>query len=355
MTSYARICSPGMVAVILAVVGLTACGGSAKSGAIARVGDATITGALLTHWMTVLAPQHVLPEPPLYARCIADEKMLVATATHSSLLSRCRQRYQTLRRASLNYLVSTDWLLGAAAENDIPISDGLVQARLTERERSYPAGPSEFQESAKAVDHTMADIRLEIEREVAAALIRQKLAREMPPVTAAEVTRYYERNIREFKHAERRRFYIVESINTAAEARGREQEFAAGKKHITEPGMSLLETRERPTHLTTARTILKAIFAATPDVISPPIRVERYYFLIDVVKVTRATVQPLRQVRSAIARKLTLARLRRTLARFATSWAQTWRARTDCMPGYVVSTCRQYVGAPSEYGALGLA
>jgi hypothetical protein len=38
----------------------------------------------------------------------------------------------------------------------------------------------------------------------------------------------------------------------------------------------------------------------------------------------------------------------RAIAAFVSAWRAKWRPRTDCRPGYIVETCRQFKPAPGE-------
>jgi foldase protein PrsA len=342
----------GLAALIAAGVGLTACSKtSINDTAIAIVGQSAITRATLSHWMIVLAPQHVVPDPPKYTACVASKKTRGAQTAEPKLVEVCRQQYHALEQRALAYLIASRWLIGEATDQGTPVSDPEIQRRLREKEMSFPNGPAEFHDFLKAVAHTTSDVKLEVEDELAASQLRQRLLRDEPEVTPAQISQYYTQHMRRFKHREQRQFYIVENLTKVAAMRFRE-EFAQGKKSIAKPGNSLLERLPRPSNMRDARTIVKAIFAARPHVVSAPIRVERFYFLIEVIHVVPANVQRLAQVRDAIKRTLASEQRRRTLARFIEAWRRKWTARTDCRHDYVVQKCRQYGGARAREEAL---
>jgi parvulin-like peptidyl-prolyl isomerase len=86
----------------------------------------------------------------------------------------------------------------------------------------------------------------------------------------------------------------------------------------------------------------RAIFAATPGVLTGPIGTSYGYFVFDVVKIRFEHEQPLREVQASIQRQLARPLQERALAGFIKQWRAKWTARTDCSPGDVVPECRQF-------------
>jgi hypothetical protein len=307
-------------AVLLVPMALTACGiGTSRSSPIvARVGGAPIAQATLTHWMRAMAPRHVVPDAP-------DE---------------------ALRVRALDFLISSQWLIGEAAAQGVRVTKAQVAQRLAEKERSFPGGRHEFEEFLHAVAHTVADQELEMQAELASEAIRRRLAAQEPKITPAEVARYYRQHLlTNFFVPEERHFYIVENIPSAAAARTLMAEVKGGRSLAN---LSLKESYPRRSYSAyqgEKRTIIEAIFKATPHVLTGPIRLGTLYFLIEVTRVTNPYTQSFAQVRGAISSQLAAEQQQRTLAAFIASWHSRWKARTDCHAGYVVQRCRQYAGS----------
>jgi hypothetical protein len=312
----------GGTAALLAAVAVTACGASGGGAAqvVARVGGAPITQATVTHWMRALAPQHVVPDGP----------------------------DQALRQRALGFLITSQWLIGEAAAEDMGVSDRQVALALVKKQSSFPGGRHEFAEFLHVVDQTVADQELELRAGLASEAIRRRLAAQEPKITAAEVARYYREHLRSnYFVPEERYFDIVEGIPSAAEARRLTAEITAGKSLAR---LSLKEWYPRRSYAAYAgekRTIIEAIFKAPPHVLTGPIRLGTLYFLIEVTRVSTSYTQSFAQVRRAISRQLATEQQRRALAAFIASWHSRWKARTDCYAGYVVARCRQYSGPES--------
>jgi foldase protein PrsA len=332
---------------LLAVVVLTACGGCGRGrdSVIVWVGTSSITRDALAHWMSALAPEHMVPDPPQYAACVAHQKALVSSPA-AELKAECMREYQALKRHALDFLISSDWLIGEAADRGLTVSEQETKHRLDEKINSFAnGGEAEFQESLKATAHTIADTEHEIEAELASSKLRQKLTSSEHQITYAQVASYYRRNIQRFLVPERRYLFIVENLKSEVIARRLMREVALGQKSLARTGIR--ESLPRPDFTKVSgvkRTIDKAIFAATPNVVAEPVKLNHVYLVFEVTRIAPGALRPLAQVQRAIAGKLSADRQRRALARFIEEWRTSWIARTNCRPGYVVEKCRQYHG-----------
>lgn len=338
----------------MAVLGLAACGGGARESVVVRVGESAITAKAFAHWMSVMAPQHVVPQPPHYDACVAHRRVLAPHSGRAELEQQCQAQYAELKRQALDYLIAAEWLTGEATEQGLGVSSQEIKQRLEGEERSLPNGQAEFQEALRATARTASDSELEIRAELAASKLRQRLIDGEPKITQAQIATYYRRNIQRYHIPERRSFYIVENLKSEADARRLKGEIARGRSIAA---TSLHESFYRSSIASTngeKRTILRAIFAAKPHVVAEPVRLNRYYFLVEVTQVTPATVRSLAQAQASIERQLSTGQRRRTLANFIEAWRKKWIARTDCHPGYVVQKCRQYDGVETAEDPLSL-
>lgn len=331
------------VMIVLGVVALAACGGGGVGPEqfVARVGGEPVTQATFEHWLTVMAPQHVAPVPPEYSACVAHAKKTAPQSTAAQLREECRDEYREVAQKVLDLLISSRWLAGEAAEQGAKVSPGEVAERFEEKRRSYSTA-GEFDESIKAIAHTSADVRLELEAELAREKLLGKLAADEPTIATATVAAYYRSHARRYHIPEERYFDIGENFPSAAFARKVMREANAGRRL---PSLAEKLPRKPYTDYNgEKRTIYEAIFNAKPNVITGPINLNGLYFVIDVTRIAPSYVQQLPQVRGAIAKQLAAEQHKRALAAFVAAWRSKWTARTDCAPAYVVPGCRQYAG-----------
>jgi foldase protein PrsA len=343
----ARPIGVALVAVAIAAC-LQACGGGAadtsetRLATVIHVGAAPIQNVMIAHWMKLLSPQHVLPVPPHFTACLSRQRSDKPSASKAELEHACLDQYAAARQEALSFLISSRWLTEEAAAQGMPVSYGEVQQRLEQKRKSYST-EAEFKESLTAIARTVPDLRLELEGELAQEKLRRKLAAEEPKITSAAVADYYHAHAQQYHIPEERYFDIGENFPSAAFARKVMRETNAGK-----PLPSIheqLPSKPYTDYNGEKRTIVEAIFKAVPNVVTGPIELNGYFFVIDITRVRPAYVQPLAQVKGAIAKKLAAEQRKRTLAAFIAAWRKRWIARTDCAPGYVVQQCRQYTGA----------
>jgi parvulin-like peptidyl-prolyl isomerase len=302
----------------LAVVGLAACGGSASSTVVVRVGEAAISRAAVDHWMTVLAGGRV--------------------GGSSS------ERRQALKQQALGVLISSDWALGEAADEGLEVSGREIARHGAEKVRTaFPGGEAELHEFQRATGQSGADTVFEAKAELAAAKIRQAVVRKEPRITRAQIVRYYARNKELFVIPERRELQIT-NRKSAAEVATLRKEIESGRSFAA---ASQSDTVDRPSESHgggRADVLEKAIYSAKPNVLTGPVKRRVDYYLFEVTRIKARAYRTLVQVQGTIKRQLASERERRAIAEFAKTWRSKWMARTDCSPGYVVYRCRQYTG-----------
>jgi hypothetical protein len=133
----------------VAIVVMSACGGSTGGAVVARVNGHAITRASLEHWTRVEAvlaydfrptkpvPKGVVPDPPDYANCIAYLRAhgsapshSAATPTTAQLKRQCRERYEQLQSHALNILITDYWTRGEAEARGVTVTEAEVGRTL---------------------------------------------------------------------------------------------------------------------------------------------------------------------------------------------------------------------------------
>jgi hypothetical protein len=327
---------PSSAAALVAIVGLAACGGGAQDRVAIRVGDSTITKATVDHWMSVMAPEHLVPDPPHYTACVAHQAAFSPESIAAGLEQDCRQQYKALKQRALALLISSQWLIDEATARGLKASV-----------REVDKQPAAHVASSGASD---TDGKLTTGAQLAAAGIRRALTESEAKVSPAEVVAYYGRNIQQFERPERRFLELFQPLPSAAAARKAMREVARGGSRSKLAFRESLYRSNIADLVPWKRGIERAIFAAKPNVLVGPLRLRSAWGFFEVTRVISRVVKPLARVKGTIERQLAGERQRRTLARFISAWRTKWIARTDCSPGYVVQKCRQYRGtkAPED-------
>jgi foldase protein PrsA len=180
-------------AIIIAVVGLAACGGSASGEAVVRVGGRSISKATLDHWIPIEAiltydlsprkpvPKGVVPVPPDYTACIAFLKSTPQKLVQSGpkptvvqLKSQCRQRYQMLKQTVLRFLITTEWLIDEGAEQGLKVTDKEIIQRYEQVKKIEFPKNAEFERHLALIGETVADQLFRSKVKLLVAKIEQK-------------------------------------------------------------------------------------------------------------------------------------------------------------------------------------
>lgn len=312
------------------VTALAACAGQPVA---VRVAGTAIARTQVSHWMALLAPEHLVPDPPSYSACVARERLLSPSSAKAALERECRQQYRALERRALDFLIASAWVRDTATADGLRVSDREVEQRL----REYPApAPAEAGDGA--------DQKLVVATEVADAKLRERLARGEPPVSANLLVSYYRAHRGRFLIPERR-YLDIENLKTPAQALAIKREVQAGAGASFTRGI-LHEVIEQPSPVSydpAEQAARRVILAARPHVLTGPVFTGEYS-LFEVTRIIPARYRSFARVRGAIASQLVAQRRRTALSRFIREWRRRWIARTDCLPGYVVQKCRQYAG-----------
>jgi foldase protein PrsA len=357
-------------AVFFAAVALTACGGGGVPGnAVAQVGGTAITKADFQHWLTVAAasnataapgqtaPKPVLPDPPNYTACVAH---LSATApklakgqpkpTPTQLKAECQQQYTALQQQVLGFLISSDWVVGEAGNQGVHVSDAEVQKQFNQiKQQQFPKA-GDFQKFLASSGQTISDLLLRVKLNLLSSKIQQKITKaKSAKVTEAQVAKYYNANKQRFGQPERRNLLVILTKTESA---------AQSAKHDVQSGKSFASVAKSvsidPTSKASGgslpgvvrgqeeKALDTAVFAAKVNVLSGPVKTPFGYYIFEVKKVLPPSQQTLAQVKTSIQQQLTAQQQQTALASFVKGFKKRWIAKTDCRPGYVVESCKQF-------------
>jgi len=150
----------------LVLLALSSCGGGSESLVHIQGSSATISKAMLDHWMRVTAssdfranvgtkaPLGLVSEPANYPQCIkAAKKVIPRTYTGKLRLSDaqisrgCHQLYQTIKAEALAFLISVQWAVREGEEHGIRVSDAEVRKEFKRFGKEFyksPAGERKY-------------------------------------------------------------------------------------------------------------------------------------------------------------------------------------------------------------------
>ena len=275
---------------LMCAAGAAGCGSDGPSPGVVRIATAAINKATVDHW----------------ARAIALGSAVEGVAGRSS---------STPRQKALEFLISANWAIRAAAERGLEISDSAVERGLKERVEASPNGRSEFEEEIAATGQTLADVKLEVKTALASARLRDFVSKRVSPVTQAQIADYYRRHLRSFRIPDRRWVDLIQEIHSYAHAVALARQLGPGER-FAKVAMRELVRRDTPyedAHHDWKAPMLHAIFATPPGRVGGPVSFHYRWVLLVVRKLVPGSIKPLGKVRAEISERLSEERHRRAL------------------------------------------
>lgn len=307
----------GVVFVVLG--GLNACGDSGE--VVARVGGSPIAKAKVDHWLSVLAGGGTAVDRP-------------------------SSQDRALRGPLLSFLISSQWILGEAADAGVSAKDSEAQARLELLSYGQGEALNYLGLSGRDELHTLlARARNHADRLwlmklalLASRLEEKHIAKAEQGITPTQIESYYRAHRSLYVLPERR---DVEWIVTYSESTLQRavREIRAGKSFVSvakrvSQDAPMIYGMER--HPDREKQLARHVFAAKPHVITGPFLQTANHYVFEVTKIIPARLQTLAQSEASIRRRLA-AQL--TSTSLPQALERKWRARTSCRPRYVVSGC----------------
>ncbi len=303
----------------LLAAGTAGCASNSSSPVVLRVGAVAIGGTTVDHW----------------TRAIALGSTVAGALERSSA---------TPRQKALDFLISANWAIGAAAERGLAVSADAVERGLKERIEAAPNGRSEFQEEIASTGQTPADVKLEIKAALASARLREFLSRGVPAVAQSQIADYYKRHRQSFRIPDRRWVDLIQEIHGYASAVALGKRLGSGAR-FTKRAMRELVTRDTPyedAHHDWKAPMLHAIFATPPGRVGGPVSFHYRWVVFVVRKLVPGSIKPLSKVNAEISEHLSEERHARALASFLESYRREWTAKTSCDAGFLVQKCAGY-------------
>lgn len=349
-------------AVFFASIGLVACGG-VPSDSIATVEGNSVKNTTFDHWLQVAATTNagqtgaapVVPLPPSYSACIAHTEAIVAKntttkhLTHEQIKKQCETQYETYKNEVVNYLISSEWVLGEAKNLDVKVTDAEVHKEFEKvRDTQFPSA-AEFEKFLKSSGQTVSDLLLRVKLNMLSQKIQHKVIHESKNVSEEEIKKYYEENKASFGTPELRSVELV-LTKTEQEANEAKKEIESGKSWsevaksrsidpVSKAKGGLLKEVVRGQE---SKTLSEAIFAAPLNQLSGPVKTPFGYYIYEVKSVTKGTSKPLSKEHQRIKEQLSVAKQQKALAKFVKEFKEHWKSQTECREGFVVPNCKEY-------------
>jgi foldase protein PrsA len=362
------------VAILVAVAGLSACGGGVPSDAVVQVGGTPITKAAFAHWLGVAAAstsagatekaKPPAPDPPNFTACIAHLEAVTpkgkSPPSAAQLKSECESQYKSYLQEVLGFLISAQWVLGEANHLGINVSDKEVHKQFEQLKSAEFPKPADFEKFLATSGQSVSDVLLRVKLNMLSTKIQQKIIKTKGNITEAQVAKYYKENPQRFAVPEKRDIRVI-LTKTEAQANKAKQEIESGQSFASVAKRVSIEPISRSAGGEVPGVVKgeeqpqldKAIFAAKVNVVGGPIKTSFGYYVYEVTKIHAGSQQTLAQSKAAIKQQLNATGEQTALQKFVKEFKKKWTAETDCRPGYVVANCKQYKAPKGSTGATG--
>jgi foldase protein PrsA len=340
----------------VSLVAIAACGNDVPPGAVAKVGDETITQDKFTKWLTAAVKSQAqggaatVPDPPDYSKCVAAKKKQPVQGqgkqTDAALKKQCKSEYTTLKRQVMQFLIQASWVEQEADKQDIKVSDETVRTSFEKQKKQAFPTDKAYKQFLKTSGMSEADILFRVKLSQLQEKLTKKVTDDAKKVTDADVEQYYDKNKKRFAQPERRdlRVVLTKTQDKANQARqaldgGQAWKDVAKQYSIDEASKAQGGKLASVAKGQQDKALEEAVFAAQKGDLKGPVKTQFGWYVFEVEKITPASQQSLEQSRDAIKSLLEGQRKQKALDAFIKDFRDEYKDKTHCADDYRVAEC----------------
>jgi foldase protein PrsA len=346
------------LACLLALPVLVAACGGVPGNAVATVDGEAIEKKTFDHWMTIAAKSGgqqaaAIPQPPAFTECVANKRKTLPKqakgqpkVTDTQLKTQCKQEYEALRDQVLQLLISFQWIQGEADDLGVKVTDTEVKKQFdTQKKASFPKD-ADFDKFLKDSGQSLDDIMLRVRLDVLSNKIREKVTKGKDTVTDAAIQKYYDENKERFAQPERRDLLVVLTKTKAKADQARSaieggdawksvaKKFSIDQASKAQGGKLAAVAKGQQ-----EKSLDDAVFKATKNELTGPVKTQFGYYVFKVTKVTPASQQTLTEAKTTIKQVLASQQQQKSLDKFVKDFRSKWKDKTECRENYVTQDC----------------
>jgi len=368
-----------LAAVLVAGVGLAACGGSGvPSNSVATVDGQPITQATFNHWLDIAAKSASAqsttgaaipaPVPPDYAACVAylqsaEAKLLTKgqkAPSAAELKSQCATEYQGYLTQVMQFLISADWVIYEGNKEGVNVTDKKVEQQFeTLKSQEFPTATA-FNSFLSRSGETLSDLLLQVKLQLLSTALRAKAEKGSTNVTPAAIQSYYNAHKSTFGTPESLDLQLI-LTSTAAKAAAAKAAVQSGTPFATVAKSDSIDVQTKNNggvldgvvRGQEEQSLDNAIFAAKVGALSGPIKTPFGYYVFRVTKVIPATQKSLDQAKAEIKATILATGQQSALTSWVNSFTKRWTQQTTCLKAYTVQDCKGYKAPKTSTGTTG--
>jgi foldase protein PrsA len=353
----------GIAVLGISAIAISACGNEVPSGAVAKVGDETITQQEFDKWLNTAAQGQAqggagaVPDPPDFQKCVAAKKKLPAPQGQekpkdSALKKQCETEYEALRTEVMQFLIQAEWVEQEAAAQDIKISDKEIRKSLEDQKNQAFPNEKAYQEFLKSSGMTEQDVLFRVRLDQLQQKLTQKITADAKKVSDGDIQEYYEKNKKRFAQPESRDLRVVltkteAKANEAKQALEDGDSFKAVAKKYSIDEASKAQGGKLPaiTEGQQEKAFDEAIFSAEKSELVGPVKTQFGWYVFEVEKITPASQQTLEQSKETIRNLLRSQGQQKALDEWIKNFREDYKDKTNCADDFRIAECDN---APKE-------
>jgi foldase protein PrsA len=352
----------------LGAAAIAGCGNDVPAGAVAKVGDSTITQDEFDKWMTIAVKGQgqggaaAIPDPPDFKKCVAAKKKTPVPQgqqkpSDEALKKQCKTEYDTLRREVMQFLIQGEWVIQETDARGIEVKDAQIKKTLEDQKSQAFQNEKAYKEFLTNSGMTEEDVLYRVELSELQQKLTQDVTKDAKKVSDADIESYYEKNKKRFAQPERRDLRVV-LTKTEAKANQAKQALDDGQSFKTVvKRYSIDEASKSQNGLLPAvsegqqeKAFDEAIFDAKKNTVEGPVKTQFGWYVFEVEKVTPASQQSLDQSKDTIRNLLRSQREQKALDDFIKQFREDYKNETDCAEDFRVAECKNAPKDESDTG-----
>ncbi|HEY6145496.1 MAG TPA: peptidyl-prolyl cis-trans isomerase [Solirubrobacterales bacterium] len=265
-------------------------------------------------------------------------------------------KYEELQDKALSELIEGVWIRGEAEELGVSVTEKQVEDELvTIKKQNFPTEAA-FQKFLKESHFTKQEVNELVELQIITKQIQEQISQQAPPPSSELVEDYYEaEKATQFTTKESRDVRLILNedkgeVEAAKKALEKDSSPAGWKKAATKYSSDPTSKAKGGLQEGITEEFLKgplkaAIFDSPTGELVGPVKFEKNWVLVEVVKLTPEKVKTLPEVKSQIESTLGQQGQQEALSEFVAGFSSKWQTRTTCADDFVMEKCGNFKGS----------
>jgi foldase protein PrsA len=265
------------------------------------------------------------------------------------------KKYEELKKSAMTEAIEGVWIRGQAEEMDISATEKQVEDELAAiKKQNFPTKGA-YEKFLETSNFTQDEVDELVELQIFTKEIQEKVGAEAPKPSSDEIEAYYEaekatqfttkesRDVRLILNEDKKE---VEAAKAALEKDSSPESWKkVAKKYSSDPtSASKGGLQEGITEEFLKGPLKAAIFDSPTGELAGPVKFEKNWVLVEVVKLTPEKVQTLAESKAQIESTLGQQTQQEYLSEFVADYEARWSDRTQCADDFLFEKCGNYVG-----------